>query len=89
MGKSMDYCKRGPLTKPPTKGEEVKSTTKSNPDGSYTITKSKKDKSNSTTYKRENPKDPKSNVYVNENGQKRTFTKTSDDKVATKKKAKY
>ena len=87
MGKSMDYCKRGPLTKPNKGGkEEVKSTTKSNPDGTYTITKSKKDKSASTTYKKES-KD--SNVYVNENGQKRTFTKTPDDKVATKKKAKY
>ena len=51
--------------------EEVKSETTSNPDGTFTITKSKNDQSNSTTYKKE--KD--SNVYVNENGQKRTFNK--------------
>ena len=82
MGKSMDYCKRGPLTKPNSK-DEVKSETKSNPDGSYTMTKSKGDKSASTTYKKESTD---SNVYVNENGQKRTFTKKKpDDKVATKK----
>ena len=52
--------------------EKVESKTTSNPDGTYTITKSKDDKSASTTYKKE--KD--SNVYVNENGQKRTFTST-------------
>ena len=48
--------------------KEVKSTTTSNPDGTYTVTKSKKDKSASTTYKKES-KD--SDVYVNENNQKR------------------
>ena len=79
--KSMGFCETGksPLTNPNKGG--VKSETKSNPDGSYTITKSKGGKSNSTTYKKENPK---SNVYVNENKQKRTFTKKKDPSLTDK-----
>ena len=65
----MDFCRTGasPLTNP---NEKVKSTTTSNPDGSYSVTKSKGDKSGTTTYKKES-KD--SDVYVNENNQKRRF----------------
>ena len=68
--KSMGFCQTG-------KGvmkddEKVKSTTTSNPDGSYTETRTKGGRTGSSTYKKES-KD--SNVYVNENNQKRTFTK--------------
>ena len=56
--------------------KKVKSTTKSNPDGSYSITKSDGKTSATSTYKKES-KD--SNVYVNENDQKRTFTTVSNE----------
>ena len=51
--------------------QKVQSKTTSNPDGTFTVTKSKGKNSASSNYKKE--KD--SNVYVNENGQKRTFDK--------------
>ena len=75
VAKDYGKAKGSKVAKDETK-KKVKSTTKSNPDGSYSITKSDGTTSATSTYKKESKN---SNVYVNENKQKRTFSAVNNE----------